>query len=42
VEDVAWITLYHGKNNALIKPYVEGYFIPPFIVPNLRYVSLTR
>jgi oligopeptide transport system substrate-binding protein len=42
VDDVAWITLYHGKNNALIKPYVEGYFIPPFIVPNLRYVSLTR
>ena len=42
VEDAAWIPLYHGKSNALIKPYVKGYFIPPFVIPNLRYVSLTR
>ncbi|MDO8613851.1 MAG: peptide ABC transporter substrate-binding protein [Dehalococcoidia bacterium] len=42
VEDAAWIPLYHGKSNALIKPDVEGYFIPPFVVPNLRYVSVTR
>ena len=42
VEDAAWIPLYHGKSNALIKPDVKGYFIPPFVVPNLRYVSLTR
>ena len=42
VEDAPWIPLYHGKSNALIKPYVEGYFIPPFVIPNLRYVSLTR
>ncbi|HLB26920.1 MAG TPA: peptide ABC transporter substrate-binding protein [Dehalococcoidia bacterium] len=41
VEDAAWIPLYHGKSNALIKPYVEGYFTPPFVIPNLRYVSLT-
>jgi ABC-type transport system substrate-binding protein len=42
VEDAAWIPLYHGKSNALIKPYVKDYFIPPFVVPNLRYVSVTR
>src|SRR3990172_2289448 len=42
VEDASWIPLYHGKNNALIKPYVKGYFVPPFVIPNLRYVSLTR
>jgi oligopeptide transport system substrate-binding protein len=42
VEDAAWIPLYHGKSNALIKPYVKDYLIPPFVIPNLRYVSLTR
>src|SRR3990170_588918 len=42
VEDAAWIPLYHGKSNALIKPDVKDYFIPPFVVPNLRYVSVTR
>jgi ABC-type transport system substrate-binding protein len=42
VGDAAWIPLYHGKSNALIKPDVKGYFIPPFVIPNLRYVSLTR
>src|SRR3990172_1659552 len=42
LEESAWIPLYHGKSNALIKPYVEGYFTPPFVIPNLRYVSVTR
>jgi len=42
VEDEPWIPLYHGKSNALIKPSVKGYFIPPFVIPNLRYVSVTR
>jgi hypothetical protein len=34
--------LYHGKASALIKPYVKGYEIPPFVVPNLRYVSIEK
>ncbi len=42
VEDAPWIPLYHGKSNALIKPYVKDYFIAPFVIPNLRYASLTR
>ncbi len=42
VQDSPWIPLYHGKSNALIKPYVQDYFIAPFVIPNLRYVSLTR
>ncbi|MDP2674003.1 MAG: peptide ABC transporter substrate-binding protein [Dehalococcoidia bacterium] len=42
VEDAPWIPLYHGKSNALIKTDVKGYFIPPFVIPNLRYVSVTR
>ena len=38
----AWVPLTHSKAGALIKPYVEGYTIPPFVIPNLRYVSIKR
>jgi oligopeptide transport system substrate-binding protein len=41
VDDAPWIPLYHGKNNALVKPRVQDYFIAPFVIPNLRYVSLS-
>ena len=41
VQDAPWIPLYHGKANALIKPYVEGYVVPPFVIPNLRYISIS-
>jgi ABC-type transport system substrate-binding protein len=40
VQDAPWIPLYHGKSNALIKPYVQDYFIAPFVIPSLRYVSI--
>lgn len=42
VQDAPWIPLYHGKSNALIKSYVQGYVIAPFVIPNLRYVSISR
>ncbi|MEE8386592.1 MAG: peptide ABC transporter substrate-binding protein, partial [Dehalococcoidia bacterium] len=42
VQDTAWIPLFHGKSNALTKPYVRDYFIVPFVIPNLRYVSIAR
>jgi len=42
VEDAPWIPLFHGKSNALTKPYVQDYFIAPFVIPNLRYVSIAR
>ena len=42
VDDAPWIPLYHGTASALIKPYVKGYEIPPFVVPNLRYVSIEK
>ena len=42
IQDAAWIPLYHGKTNALVKPYVQGYFLAPFVIPNLRYISLNR
>jgi oligopeptide transport system substrate-binding protein len=42
VQDAPWIPLFHARNNALIKPYVQDYFIAPFVIPNLRYVSIAR
>jgi len=42
VDDAPWIPLYHGKASVLIKPYVKGYKIPPFIIENLRYVSIEK
>ena len=42
VEDMPWAPLYHGKASYLVKPYVEGFVIPPFVIPNLRYVTITR
>ncbi len=42
VQDAPWIPLFHGKNNALTKPHVQDYFIAPFVIPNLRYVSIAR
>jgi oligopeptide transport system substrate-binding protein len=42
VQDAPWIPLFHGKSNALTKPYVQDYLIAPFVIPNLRYVSISR
>jgi oligopeptide transport system substrate-binding protein len=42
VEDAPWLPLYHSKTSALIKPYVEGYELPPFVIPTLRYVSIEK
>lgn len=42
VEDMPWAPLYHGKASYLVKPYVEGFVVPPFVIPNLRYVTINR
>jgi ABC-type transport system substrate-binding protein len=42
VEEAAWAPLYHGKAGVLVKPYVQDYFTPPFVIENLRYVSIER
>ncbi len=42
VDDMPWAPLYHGKATYLVKPYVEGFEIPPFVIPNLRYVTINR
>jgi len=42
VDDMPWAPLYHGKASYLVKPYVEGFVVPPFVIPNLRYVTINR
>jgi len=42
VEDSSWVPLYHGTNSYLVKPYVEGYDVPAFVLPNLRYVTINK
>jgi len=42
VNDGPWIPLYFGKSGVLVKPYVKGYFTPPFVIPHLRYVSIQK
>jgi oligopeptide transport system substrate-binding protein len=40
VNEVPWIPLFHDKFSVLIKPYVKGYLLPPFVIPRLRYVQI--
>jgi oligopeptide transport system substrate-binding protein len=41
VDEEPWIPLYHPKNSYLVKPNVQGFEVPPFVIPFLRYVSFT-
>jgi len=40
VNDAPWIPLFHDKFSVLIKPYVKGYLLPPFVIPRMRYVHI--
>jgi len=42
IEDAPWVPLFHGQYNALVKPYVNDFLLPPFVIPRLRYVSIER
>ena len=42
LEDAAWIPLYFGVENWLVKPYVYGFQIPPIIIPKFQYVSIAE
>jgi oligopeptide transport system substrate-binding protein len=42
VDDAPWIPLYHGKSSALIKPYVDGFELEPFVIPSLRFVTIEQ
>lgn len=40
LEDAAWVPLFFGVENWLVKPYVQGYEIPPMKKPKFQYVSI--
>ncbi len=42
VQDAPRIPLFHSKKNALIKPYVRGFLLSPFVIESLRYVSIEQ
>jgi oligopeptide transport system substrate-binding protein len=42
VDDAPWVPLYHGTNSYLVKPDVQGYELPAFVLPHLRYVTIDR
>ena len=41
VGDAAWIPLFFGQANELVKPYVQNYVPPRIVVPYLRFVTLS-
>jgi oligopeptide transport system substrate-binding protein len=40
LEDAAWVPLYFGVENWLVKPYVQGFQVPPLKKPKFQYVSI--
>jgi len=42
VQDSPWIPLLHPRSAYVVKPHVQGYFVPPLVMEHLRYVRLER
>ncbi len=42
VNDAVWIPLFVGDNYWLTKPYVKGLIYPPFVIPRLKYASISK
>jgi oligopeptide transport system substrate-binding protein len=42
LDDAAWIPLYFSVENWLVKPYVQGFWIPPLHVPKFQYISIAE
>ena len=43
VEDSPWVPLWHsGESFVLIKPWVKNYYLPPLVIPQLRYVYIDK
>ncbi|HMQ50859.1 MAG TPA: ABC transporter substrate-binding protein [Anaerolineae bacterium] len=40
LDDAAWVPLYFGVENWLVKPYIYGFTIPPLKIPKLQYISV--
>ena len=42
LDDAAWIPIYFDVENWLVKPYVQGFRIPPIKIPKFQYVSIAE
>jgi oligopeptide transport system substrate-binding protein len=42
LDDGAWIPLYFGVENWVVKPYVQNFQIPPIIIPKFQYMSIAE
>ena len=42
IDDEPWIPLFFSRSSYLVKPYVSGYEVPPFVIPSLRYVTVNK
>jgi ABC-type oligopeptide transport system substrate-binding subunit len=42
VDEAAWIPLFVGDEYNLTKPWVKGMIYPPFVIPRLKYVTITK
>ncbi|MGD0115147.1 MAG: peptide ABC transporter substrate-binding protein [Dehalococcoidia bacterium] len=40
VGDTPVIPLYNARDNVVVKPYVKNFFLPPIVMPYLRYVTI--
>ncbi len=42
IQDAAWIPLFYGQTNALVKPYVKNFEFSPLIIERFRDVQVNR
>jgi oligopeptide transport system substrate-binding protein len=42
LKDAAWIPLFYGQTNALVKPYVKNFEFSPLIIERFRDVQVNR
>jgi oligopeptide transport system substrate-binding protein len=42
LQDAAWIPLFYGQTNALVKPYVKNFEFSPLIIERFRDVQVNR
>lgn len=42
LDDAAWIPIYFDVDNWLVKPYVQGFKVPPIKIPKFQYVSIAE
>ncbi|MEX2225987.1 MAG: peptide ABC transporter substrate-binding protein [Dehalococcoidia bacterium] len=42
IEDAAWVPLFFDRSYILVKPYVQGFTLPPTVVERFRDVEVNR